>query len=183
MAKGVLGAALGLVAALALAACGARWVIVRQAAPSPFGPTAKVFVDRVSLDGLIVGEKTEAEWMSGKDASTRASWDGDKQAMNDKFTEAFYDAAKGVAFNTTPQGSFIVRVRFVHYEPGFYGGIVSQSATVDADFFILDPAGNVLDELKYQGSGSGFSAGERARACAAQIGAGAGGYVHERFGL
>jgi hypothetical protein len=183
MAKRVLGASLVLVAALVLAACGPHWVIVRQAAPSPFGPTAKVFVDRVSLDGLMVGEKTEAEWMSEKEASTRASWDGDKQAINDKFMEAFYDAARGVALNTTPQGSFIVRAHIVHYEPGYYAYIVNRPATLDAEFFILDPAGNVLDEIRLKGAANGLSAGERARSCASQIGGAAGDYVHQRFGL
>jgi hypothetical protein len=183
MAKRVLGAALVLVAALVLAACGPHWVIVRQAAPSPFGPTAKVFVDRVSLEGLMVGEKTEAEWMSEKEASTRASWDGDKQAMNDKFMEAFYDAARGVALSTTPQGSFIVRAHIVHYEPGYYAYVVNRPATLDAEFFILDPAGNVLDEIRLKGAAIALSAGERTRSCATQLGGAAGDYVHQRFGL
>lgn len=184
MAKRVLGAALVLATALVLAACGHHWVIVRQAAPSPFGPGAKVFVDRVSLEGLMVGEKTEAEWMSEKKAGTQDSWEGDKQAMNEEFMQAFYDKAKGVALNTTPQqGSFIVRAHFVHYEPGFYAYVVNHDAIIDADFFILDPAGNVLDEIKLKGSAGGVSAGGRARSCAAQIGAAGGDYVRQRFGL
>ena len=170
--------------ALVLAACGHHWVIVRQAAPSPFGPAAKVFVDRVSLEGLMVGDKTEAEWMSEKKEGTKESWDGDKQAMNDKFMEAFFDSARGVAFTTTPQGSnFIVRAHFVHYEPGFYAYVVNRAATIDADFSIMDPAGNVLDEIKLKGAANGMSGGDRARSCASQIGAAGGDYVRQRFGL
>jgi hypothetical protein len=138
----------------------------------------------VSLEGLMVGEKTEAEWMSTKEAGTQASWDGDKQGMNDKFMEAFYDSAHGVALSTTPQGSnFIVRAHFVHYEPGFYAYVVNRAATIDADLVIMDPAGNVLDEIRLKGSAGGISAGGRARDCAAQIGGAAGDYVHQRFGL
>jgi hypothetical protein len=184
MGKRVLGAALVLAVALVLAACGPHWVIVRQAAPSPFGPAAKVFVDRVSLEGLMVGEKTEAEWMSEKKADTQDSWEGDKQAMNEEFIQAFYDKAKGVALSTTPQGSnFIVRAHFVHYEPGYYAYVVNRAATIDADLFIQDPAGNVLDEIKLKGAANGISAGGRARSCASQIGGAAGDYVHQRFGL
>jgi hypothetical protein len=184
MAKRVLAAALFLVGALVLAGCGPHWVIVRQVAPSPFGPGAKVFVDRVSLENLMVGQKTEAEWMSEKKDETRDKWDGDKQAMNEKFIQAFYDSANGVALDTTQQqGDFIVRAHFVHYEPGFYAYVVNNPATIDADFFILDPAGNVLDEIKLKGSANGISAGDRARSCASQVGSAAGKYVRQRFGL
>ncbi len=170
--------------ALVLVGCGPHWVVVRQAAPrARSAPTSKVYIDRVSLEGLIVGEKTESQWMSEKGNDTRDSWDGDKSAMNEKFIAAFADSAHDVPLGPNPEGSFTVRAHFYHYEPGFYTYIVNRPATIDADLFILDAAGNVVDQIKLSGAANGISAGERARACASRIGWAAGKYVRQRFGL
>jgi hypothetical protein len=176
-------ATLFLFLSLVLVGCGHHWTIIRQASPNPFGAGSKVYVDRVSLQGLIVGEKSEAEWMSEKGDDTRQSWEGDKVAMNDQFMVGFHNASNGIGLVDGPQANVIVRTHFVHYEPGFYTYFVNAPGTIEADVYVMDQAGNVLDEIRLKGAGGGFSAGERCRHAALQIGDAAGAYVKERLGL
>jgi hypothetical protein len=103
--------------------------------------------------------------------------------MNEHFAEGFDDAREGLARAASPSGAFTVKARFVHYEPGFYAGVVSGNAEVDATIDIVDPAGNVIDELQTSAQASGFSAGERARTCARAIGVTAAKYLRKRVGL
>jgi hypothetical protein len=175
--------ALGAVVTL-LAGCGARWTVVRQANPNPMTPDAPFFLTPPSLEGLRVGEKTEGEWMSEKDAETREKWEGDKAAMASVLVEGF-DKGKGDEINRTqdPRAAFTIRTHFDHYEPGFYAGVVSGNGSIDATVDIFAPNGAPLDEFKVHAEAGGFSAGERARTCARQIGWTAGKYLRNRMGL
>jgi len=168
---------------LLLAACGPHWTVVKQATPNPMSRSTSFFVAPVSFDGLRVGEKTEFEWMSEKSDDTRASWKGDKAGMNDEFVEGFGDAHGPLVVAGAPNGAFTVRPRFVRYEPGFYAGVVSGNAEVDATIDVVDPAGNVVDEFETSAQASGFSAGERARNCAHAIGITAAKYLRARLGM
>ncbi len=163
-----------------LAGCGPHWVVIKQATPNPMSPSSRFYVDKVNLQGLRVGDKTEAEWMADKSPDTREKWEGDKAAMGEAFLAGFARGGEGLAVGTSPAEGFTVRAHFVHYEPGFYAGIVSGTASIEATIEIVDPSGNVVDAFQIQAGAGGMSAGERARICAQQLGAIAGRYVVAR---
>lgn len=168
---------------LFVAGCGPRWQVVKQADPNPLTASSKFAVDKVTLDNLRIGSKTEAEWMSGKDADTQQKWEGDKTGMSDAFSTGFDKARDTLARVTDKNGAFVVRARFDSYEPGFYAGVASGNAEIDATVDIVDASGNVVDEFHTKAVAAGMSAGQRARDCAEQIGATTAKYLKKRVGI
>jgi hypothetical protein len=146
-------------------------------------PAARFFVDRVSLEGIMIGQKSEAEWMSAKSGDTQQSWEGDKAAMLEEFSHGFEDARDAVARVEAPADAFIIRAHFIHYEPGFYTYVVNSNAQIDAVVDILDAHGTPLDQFQIAASSGGIAAGSRARACAFELGRVTAKYVRARVGL
>jgi hypothetical protein len=167
---------------LGLTGCGPRWVVVRQVVPNPMSAGAPFYVQPISLEGLRVGDKTEAEWMGPKGASTQASWEGDKVAMNEQFHRGFDGEATGVVQAASPAGAFTIVTHFAFYEPGFFAGIVSRPGRIDAIVDIVDPNGTPLDQLTTSAAYSGVSQGENARGCARIIGRNIARYIKARTG-
>lgn len=166
-----------------VAGCGPNWSVVKQADPNPLNASSKFAVDKVALDNLRVGSKTEAEWMSGKDPETVQKWEGDKVGMSDGFSSGFDNARDTLARVTDKNGAFVVRPRFEKYEPGFYAGVASSPAEIEAIVDIVDASGNVIDEFRTKAVASGMSGGQRARSCAEQIGATTAKYLKKRVGI
>ena len=165
-----------------LGGCGPHWIVVKQATPNPMNASSKFFVAKVALDGLRVGNKSEEEWMAEKGAETRDSWDGDKLAMNDEFATGFVSAKDDLGMSSSPAGAFTVKAHILRYEPGFYVGVASGKASLDAAIQVLDQGGTVVDEFQVTASAGGMSAGERSRQCARILGATAAKYVLDRIG-
>lgn len=174
----------GMLALLALASgCGPRWTVVKQADPNPMTASSKFMPEKVSLEGLRVGSKSEAQWVGTKEGETAEKWEGDKLAMNDEFQSGFESSRDGFGVPAGPEGTFKVRAHFTNYEPGFYVGVASGNAQIDATIDVVDPKGAVIDTFKVSAYAGGMSAGQRARSCAHQIGATAAKYVRKRVGL
>jgi hypothetical protein len=178
-----------LVAALALSlvlsGCGPKWIVVKQASPNPMTATSSFRVEKAVFDpNFHVGDKTEQEWMSAKKAETRDNWDGDKVAMVEKFTDGFVGAREKLLMAATSgAGIFSIRARFVQYEPGYFVGVASAPARLEADIDFLDGGGGVLDTIRVKTQYGGFSPGEGARHCAEQLGAISAKYLKQRVGL
>ena len=174
-----------LMLSVALAGCGPKWVVVKQATPNPMTATSKFKVDAPTFDpNFHVGNKTEAEWMGEKKAETKDKWDGDKVAMIEKFTDGFMAEKENILVSTAAgAGIFGVRTKYVQYDPGYYIGISSAPTTLEADVDFLDSTGNVVDSIRIHTKNSGFSAGEGARRCATEIGQIAAKYLKQRVGL
>lgn len=168
---------------LLAAGCGPRWQVVKQADPNPLTASSKFAVDKVALDSLRIGSKSEAEWMSDKDADTKQKWEGDKTGMSDSFSTGFDKARDPLGRVTDKSGAFVVRARFDRYEPGFYAGVASGNAEIEATVDIVDANGNVVDEFHTKAVAAGMSAGQRARDCAEQIGATTAKYLKKRVGI
>jgi hypothetical protein len=163
--------------------CAPHWVVVRQASPNPMTLSSRFFVDNVDMEGLRVGQVTEAQWMSDKSAETRERWEGDKRAMQNEFIAGFDNAAHGLILAQTAAEGFTVRAHYVRYEPGFYAGIVAGNGAIDAVIDVLDPGGNIVDEFQVSTESSGMSAGERARRCSRELGWSAAKYLRARLGM
>lgn len=180
----LLGVAAISISASVLAGCGGpHWTVLKQADPNPLTKTSKFFVDKVSLEGMRVGTKSENEWIADKDAETKSKWDGDKVAMSDEFARGFDDAHDALQMAPAGAGAFTVRAHYVHYEPGYYVGVSSGNAEIQAIVDIVDPNGTTVDEFQVRAKAGGLAAGARARHCAHEIGVTSAKYLQKRVGL
>jgi len=142
-----------LLLALALTACGPPWKVVVQSVPNPMLHQTKFAVLPVDFNGLIVGEKSEAEWLAGKDDEQRTNFGGDKAALNERFTNALLEASReeglDVVLATGPGAApFEVRPHIGFIEPGYYVGVSAAPSKVVMMVTITAPDGRVLDEIK-----------------------------------
>jgi len=171
--------------ALALAGCGPKWVVVKQASPNPMTAASNFKVEKGVFDPTFhVGSKTEQEWMSEKKAETKDNWDGDKVAMTEKFVDGFMGEKDQVLIaNAAGAGVFSVRAKYVQYDPGYYAVVSSAPTALDADVEFLDASGAVVDVIRIHVKQGGFSSGEGARRCAQEIGAISAKYLKTRVGL
>ncbi len=147
----VLAAALA-VAPLALAGCGPKWVVLTQAAPNPLAGQTKFGLMPVDYTGLIVGEKSEAEYLASKDEETRTSWVGDKGGIDTEFGKVLMEKASGAGINvvkaTGPgDAPFMIRPKVEFIEPGIYTYVFNKASQVRMKIQITTPDGKVLDEI------------------------------------
>ena len=145
--------ALGLVALAGLSSCAPPWTVVAQAVPNPLAGQRNFAVMPIDYNGLRVGEKTEAAWMSGKDEDARQSWIGDKTAMNDEFAKALMEDASGNGIRVGPpteNAPFKVEPHIEWVEPGTYTYFVNRAPEIRMVMQITDPDGGVIDEIIIQ---------------------------------
>jgi len=169
------------------AGCGPRWVIVRQASPAPFNGSSAFNVDKVDFTGLVVGEKSEAEYLGGKDPEQQASFQGDKAGMAEAFMNGFDDAKGPVRVAAPGAGVFIVKPHITFLEPGFYVGVAAGASRVSVTVQIFDDKQTLLDEIaissKIPASMTNPSSGGRLRDAAHDLGRVTAKYVLMRTGL
>src|SRR5215212_6308930 len=115
-------------AALALLAAGCTnsWRVVKQANPDPFVNQTKFGLSPIDYTNLRLSYfKTEAQHLAKKDADTKASFSADKEALDDEFTKALIDRARGEGINVTlasdaARAPFMIRPYVTFLEPGFF---------------------------------------------------------------
>jgi hypothetical protein len=144
--------AAALAAAPLLAGCGPKWIVLTQAAPNPLAGQTKFGLMPVDYSGLIVGEKSEAEYLASKDEETRASWAGDKGGIDTEFgkrlaeraTEAGITIVKATGPGDAP---FMIRPHVEFIEPGIYTYVYNKASQVRMKVQITTPDGKVIDEI------------------------------------
>jgi hypothetical protein len=99
-----------------------------------------------------VGETREVDYLSEKDGEKWTSWQADKTAINDIYTEKLIaraaDSGIQVVRATGPQDApFVLRPHITFIEPGFYTAIVNKASEIRMTLKITDPNGLVLDEI------------------------------------
>ncbi|WP_437574632.1 hypothetical protein [Sorangium sp. So ce887] len=133
----------------------------------------------MTFNALEVGNTTEADWMAEKDDEQRQSWQEDKAAMNEEFTEALVEKAASedavvVRASSAADAPFFIRANVTFYEPGIFTGVFNMDTLLKATVQITGPAGKVLDEVlfetKSKSSLTNPSSGGRARDAASQFG-------------
>jgi len=147
----VLAAAL-VAAPIALAGCGPKWIVLTQAAPNPLAGQAKFGLMPVDYTGLIVGEKSEAEYLSSKDEETRGSWAGDKSGIDNELAkrlmERTIEAGITVVKATGPgDAPFMIRPHVEFIEPGIFTYVFNKASQVRMRVQITTPDGKVIDEI------------------------------------
>lgn len=144
--------AAALAAAPLLAGCGPRWVVLTQASPNPLLNQNKFGLMPVDYTGLIVGEKSEAEYLASKDEETRASWAGDKSGIDTEFGKVLMEKATATGINvvkaTGPgDAPFMIRPKVEFIEPGIYTYVYNKASLVRMKVQITTPDGKVIDEI------------------------------------
>ncbi len=147
----VLAAALA-VAPVLLAGCGPKWIVLTQAAPNPLAGQTKFGLMPVDYAGLIVGEKSEAEYLASKDEESRGSWVGDKGGVDTEFgkrlmekaTESGITVVKATGPGDAP---FMIRPKVEFIEPGIYTYVYNKASQVRMKVQITTPDGKVIDEI------------------------------------
>lgn len=188
-----------ILAALAacLTGCGANIAVLRQAEPNPFIGQKSFAVLPLETKGLLVGEKSEEQYLAEKDEDQRQSFRGDKDAMGQRFEAELIASASDLGLQVAPgdKAPFVLRPRVVAVEPGFYAVVASAPSQVTIRVAITAPDGKVLDEIELThqtdskggmsigGISTNPSSGGRLREDAAAIGESLAEYLAERAGL
>jgi hypothetical protein len=168
---------------LVLAGC-QRWAVVTQAAPNPFVGQQVFAVEPVHFEGLVVGEKSEAEYLSTRESEQQAAWAEDKQAFAKRFGEELAGALPQVRFVAAPAPGFLIRPLVTFIEPGFYANSAARPTEVQMTLQILDSRGEVLDAVRLKATVaatmSNPSSGDRLRTASARLGEDVGAYLRTR---
>jgi hypothetical protein len=181
--------AAALAAAPFLTACGPKWIVLSQATPNPLLNQNKFGLMPIDYTGLIVGEKSEAEYLASKDEETRASWAGDKGGIDTEFgkvlTEKATEAGVSIVKATGPgDAPFMIRPKVEFIEGGIFTYVYNKPSLVRMKVQITTPDGKVIDEIAIQhGTPAGITnaaVGNRLRDDGEALGAIVGAYVKVR---
>jgi hypothetical protein len=162
-----------------LASCGYPWKTSVQAAPNPFIGQKRFGVIPVTYDRLIVGDKSESQWMAEKDGEQRASWQEDKGGINEKFTVALIEGAASDTIQVVratggADAPYLIRPNVTFIEPGIFTAFFNKNTIMRMTIQITDPTGRVLDEVLIErmvaASMTNPSTGGRMRDAAEQLG-------------
>ncbi len=141
-------ALLVLALALLLTGCGPRWVIVAQAVPDPLVGAKSFFIEPIHYEPLIVGAKSEPEFLAEKSADQRQSWIADKADTSREYSESLVSSIPEVHFLVQPApGVFIVRPIVSFIEPGIYAAFYARPTEVQMRVQILASDGTLVDDI------------------------------------
>jgi hypothetical protein len=138
--------------ALLITGCSPPWAVIHQTTPNPFVGQHKFAVAPTDFSQLHVGNKTEAEYLAGKNEKQQASFQTDKLGANEEFTKELINRAHAdgvdIVLATGPSDApFVIRPTMTFFEPGFYAGVVASPSRLDVNFKITDADGKVIDEI------------------------------------
>ena len=174
-----------LIAPLAVACGGRPYQVVKFANPNPFTKAGcKIAVEDLHVDKLMVGDKPVAQYAAEKKDKSAESFDGDLRDSNARFVERLKEGVPGLFMQGgTPDNTFTLRASMTEWEPGFYAYVASHRAEMHIVVDIVDPGGNVLDEIIVTGSqGSGMEgSGSRMRSLATRLGHYVDAYLEDRW--
>lgn len=150
----VFGTAAFMLAALGALGCGPSWIVVAQTNPSPMMGQREFLVAPIGYIGLMVGDKTEASYLAGKEADSQQSFLADKAETAKNVTEMLMaTAAEGgviVRPAAGPPGPFVLVPNITFVEPGNYNGFVNLPTIVEMRLRIIDAQQRPIDEVIFR---------------------------------
>lgn len=170
--------------------------IESQQAPNPLFGARNFVVLPTSFEGLTVGEKSEAEYLSRKSAETAERWQDDKRGVDQEFFLALKSKASKKADllvdqpedalsagEASGEPAFLVRPRVTFIEPGMNIVVHSIPAQIDLRAEILTRDGDLIDVVRLSTKTSGgYSIRQRLREGAKRLGRRTGEYLAVRVG-
>jgi hypothetical protein len=148
--------------------CAPKWTVIQQATPNPFvGKGGDFSVLPIDYSELKVGEKSEEQYLAAKDEKQQASFQGDKQAVDERFQANLRENAQseGVTVKAAAgqNKGFLIKPKVEFFEPGYYAVVASAPSEIRMRVTIEGPDGKVLDiiEVRHQtdSKSSGMSIG------------------------
>jgi hypothetical protein len=145
------GRAAFLLAALGAVSCGPSWVVVMQTNPNPMAAQSEFQIAPVGYVGLMVGDKSEATYLAGKDAESRQSFLDDKAETAKNLTEVLMATAAegGVTVRPAggPPGPFVLVPNITFVEPGSFNVVWNLPTTVKMTLRIFNYQQILADEV------------------------------------
>lgn len=185
-------AILAALVALCLGGCASStrvpWQIVSQHNPNPLFGERRFAVSAIEFESLIVGEKSETDYLSEKDSDARASWERDKAGLSERFAQALQAHGRAVGDlvidTRAGEAKYIVQPIVQFIEPGVYAGIYQKPSRVNMTARVFTSDGELIDEIRMTSSGgSGLhnpSIGQRLRERADTLGRWMADYLSQR---
>jgi hypothetical protein len=140
--------------ALATTACSASYDVVRRAEPGALTCSSELVVLPVAYENVIVGKKSEADYLFTKSQETKESWQADKQAIDREFRRSLVkDASDGglhIDAAGATSGRFTILPKVLFLEPGFFAGPARKSSKVLMMVEIATPDGEVIEEIELE---------------------------------
>ncbi|HRI64912.1 MAG TPA: hypothetical protein PK156_11750 [Polyangium sp.] len=140
--------------ALLALGCGPSWTIVAQQNPNPMVAQREFFVAPVGYVGLMVGDKSEAQYLAGKDGEQQQSFLNDKAETAKNMTELLIATAGegGVIVHPIAGGGgpFVLVPNITFVEPGNFNGFVNIPTTVEMRLRIIDAQQQPIDEVIFR---------------------------------
>jgi hypothetical protein len=132
--------------------CFNAWIVLSQATPDPFINQGKFGLLPIDYKSLHIGQKTEADYLAGKDADQQRSFMGDKQGIDEAFAKALIesthdDGIEIVLASGPGDAPFMIQPIITFVEPGFYAYITSKPSEIEMTLRLTTPDGRVLDEI------------------------------------
>ena len=170
-----------------------KWVVVKQATPNPFIGQTNFHVEPVGYEGLMVQDKSEAQFKADRDGDANANWDKDKQRVSNTFISEIKDEADDLQYADAPGGDVvIVRSKITNMHGGISMGLTSTAAHIDMTVQLIK-GGDVIDEISIaanasQGEGvsvmgvatSGYSGSDRLNQASEKLGEIVASYLESR---
>jgi len=180
-----------------LMGCAPRWTVITQASPNPFIGKKEFVVMPIDYTGLKIGEKSEEEYLEGKeakadakgkDSNTRSNLDGDKAEMSTFFLEKLKSGTEdsGIKMNAAAGEitTYVIKPHIGSMEPGFYAFVAARPSRTVMRLKIEDKDGKLLDEIEIVSSSAATmtspAAGNRYRSDSKVIGDIAADYINSR---
>jgi hypothetical protein len=177
--------------ALAGGAVGCVPYVAAQNGPPPLASYRSFIVEPMHFEQLSIGGKSEAEYLAGRNPSSRASWEGDKQAIAQEFLAGMMAHTGALQIGPAVQqpgpGTLIVRPICQFIEPGSFNGFFNLDTQVRVTEQILDPSGQLVDQVELDQTAvarmENPSSGGRLREAAAGLGHRAASHLHRQTGV
>jgi hypothetical protein len=173
----------GVIATFALAGCGANYTVSGHAESAAFArPRCNIVVEPIQADHLVVGGKSERDYLADKKAKTADSYESDKVASERKFREALM-AKHGTVFTGGARDStFVIRPTWNVWDPGYFLGVFSKPGTAHLAFDVVDSSGRKVDQVSVEATSSkAWATGERMRQALNNAGDGLSDYIDQNW--
>lgn len=190
LARRCFGIATFMLLALVALGCGPSWVVVAQRNPNPMASQREFFIAPVGYVGLMVGDKSEAEYLAGKDGEAQQSFLNDKAETAKNMTELLMATAAQGGLSVQPAAGpgapFVLVPNITFVEPGNFNGFVNIPTTVEMRLRIIDAQQQPVDEVIFKATiPAGMfnpSSGGRMHSAGKNLGEQAGQYLLSRTG-
>ncbi len=172
----------GTLALASTIACGPPYQLIQHAEPNPFvRPGCRVVVEPIHTEQLRVGEKSEAEYVSGKGDDSAASYMNDKQVSDAALHQRIADDHPMLFLPGARDNTFIVRPMWLHWEPGYYAVVASAPGKANFMVEVLAPSGQTLDRMLIETRYGDFSSGGRMKGALRKVGAAVSAYIADSW--